>query len=143
MENGDKIGKVISDTHIKAIKKLTKNMLITPSQNDGYYLDSDLTNSVIKIKSIRKYKHKRTQWSIHQELYVYEIDVIVDMRPDNYVNMGFSYYGSNRYCQKYSRRYNKYYRNAILGAVLQELKYFGIDNREMNIVVSKIEYKDI
>ena len=49
MENGDKIGKAISDTHIKSVKKLTKNMLITTSQNDGYYLVSDLNNSVIKI----------------------------------------------------------------------------------------------
>ena len=106
---------------------------------DGYYLDSDLTYSVIKIKSIRKYKHKRTQWNVNQEQYVYEIDVIVDMRPEN----NYLYYGTNRYCQKNARRYNKYYRRAILGAVIQELKYFGIDNFEMNVEISKIEYKEI
>jgi hypothetical protein len=139
MENGDKIGRSISDTHIKAIKKLTKNMLITTSHNDGYYLDSDLTNSVIKIKSIRKYKHKRTEWSANQERYVYEIDVIVDMRPEG----NYLYHGTNRYCQKNARRYNRYYRRAILGAVIQELKYFGIDNLEMDVEISKIEYKDI
>lgn len=139
MENEDKIGKVIVDNHIKAVKKLTKGMLITTSDNDGYYLDSDLTYSVIKIKSIRKYKHKRTQWNGNQEQYVYEIDVIVDMRPEN----NYLYYGTNRYCQKNARRYNKYYRRAILGAVIQELKYFGIDNFEMNVEISKIEYKEI
>jgi len=139
MENEDKIGKVILDNHIKAVKKLTKGMLITTSHNDGYYLDSDLTNSVIKIKSIRKYKHKSTQWSTNQEKYVYEIDVIVDMRPES----NYFYYGTNRYCQKNARRCNRYYRNAILGSVTQELKYFGIDNREMDVVISKIEYKEI
>jgi hypothetical protein len=139
MENGDKIGRSISDTHIKAIKKLTKNMLITPSQNDGYYLDSDLNNSVIKIKSVRKYLHRHTQWLENKEKYVYEIDVIIDMRSKG----EYFYYGTNRYCQKNAKRYNKHYRDAILGAVTQELKYFGIDNREMNIVISKIEYKEI
>jgi hypothetical protein len=139
MENEDKMGKVILDSHIKAVKKLTKGMLITTSHNDGYYLDSDLTNSVIKIKSIRKYKHKRTEWSENKEKYVYEIDVIVDMRSKG----EFFYYGTNHYCQRNAKRYNKYYRSAILGAVTQELKYFGIDNREMNIVISKIQYTEI
>ena len=99
MENKDKLGKVILDKEIKLVKKLTKNMEIKPLQNDGYYLDSDLNSSVIKIKSIRKYKHRRTQWSNNQEQYVYEIDVIVDMRTQGW-------YGSNEYCQRYARRYN-------------------------------------
>jgi hypothetical protein len=136
MENGDKIGKVISDTHIKSVKKLTKNMLITPSQNDGYYLDSDLNNSVIKIKSVRKYLHRRTIYSNNQEQYVYEVDVIVDIRNGRW-------FINNSYCKRYAKKYNGYYRRCILGAVTQELKYFGIDNREMNIVISKIEYKEI
>ena len=140
MENTDKRGKAISDKEIKVVKKLTKDMIITTSQNDGYYLDSDLNNSVIKIKSIRKYKHRRTQWSSNQEQYVYEIDVIVDMRPEG---GSFTYYGSNRYCQRNARRYNNYYRRSILGSVIQELKYFGIDDFEMNVVISKIEYKEI
>jgi hypothetical protein len=139
MENDDKIGKAISDKHIKAVKKLTKNMLITPSQNDGYYLDSDLNNSVIKIKSVRKYLHRHTQWLENKDKYVYEIDVIVDMRSKG----EYYYYGTNHYCQRNAKRYNKYYRNAILGAVAQELKYFGIDNREMNVVISKIQYTEI
>ena len=139
MVNDDKIGKAISDKHIKAVKNLTKNMLITPSQNDGYYLDSDLNNSVIKIKSVRKYSHRHTLWLENKEKYVYEIDVIVDMRAKG----EYFYYGTNRYCQRNAKRYNKYYRNAILGAVSQELKYFGIDNREMNIVISKIQYTEI
>ena len=136
MENKDKLGKVISDKEIKLVKKLTKNMEIKPLQNVGYYLDGDLNNSAIKIKSIRKYKHRRTQWSNNQEQYVYEIDVIVDMRTQGW-------YGSNEYCQRYARRYNNYYRRGILSAVTQELKYFGIDNHEMNVVISKIEYKEI
>lgn len=50
---------------------------------------------------------------------------------------------NNSHCTRYAKRYNGYYRRCILGAVSQELKYFGIDNREMNIVISKIEYKEI
>jgi hypothetical protein len=137
MENNNKLGKVILDKEIKLVKKLTKNMEIKPLQNDGYYLDSDLNNSVIKIKSIRKYKHRRIQWSNNQEQYVYEIDVIVDM------NKSQGWYGSNGYCQRYARRYNNYYRSGILSAITQELKYFGIDNHEMNVVISKIKYKKI
>lgn len=134
MENSRKIGKAILDKNIKFIKKITKDMLIKPLQNDGYYFDSDLNNSVIKIKSIRKYKNRCTIWSNDQEQYVYEIDVIVDMRSDN------NYWLKNSYCQRYSRRYNNYYRSGILSAVSQELKYFTIDNRD-DITISKIEYK--
>ena len=132
MENNDKIGKAILDTHIKSIKKLTKNMIITPSQNDGYYFDNDLINSAIKIKSIRKYKYKYDQ----SNRYVYEVDVIVDMCTTRW-------FINNSYCKRYAKRYNGYYRRGILGVVTQELKYFGIDNCEMNVVISKIDYKEI
>ena len=132
MENNNKLGKVILDKEIKLVKKLTKNMEIKPLQNDGYYLDSDLNSSVIKIKSIRKYKYKYEQ----SNTYVYEVDVIVDM-------CNARWFINNSYCTRYAKRYNGYYRRCILGAVTQELKYFGIDNREMNIVISKIEYKEI
>jgi hypothetical protein len=137
MENNDKTGRSVSDNHIKVVKKLTKNMEIKPQQNDGYYMDSDLRNSVFKIKSIRKYKHRRTQWSDNQEQYVYEIDVIVDMRTEP------AYYQSNRYCQRYAKRYNSWYRRCILGAMLSELKYFGIEDRNSSIVISKIQYTEI
>jgi hypothetical protein len=132
MKNDDKIGRAISDTHIKSVKKLTKNMIITPSQNDGYYLDNDLNNSAIKIKSIRKYKYKYEQ----SNTYVYEVDVIVDMR-------NARWFINNSYCTRYAKRYNGYYRRCILGAVSQELKYFGIDDCDVNMVISKIEYKEI
>ena len=138
MENNDKTGRVILDKHIKAVKKLTKNMEIRPQQNDGYYMDSDLRNAVFKIKSIRKYKHRRTHWSDNKEQYVYEIDVIVDMR----TQPGF-YYNSNSYCQRYARRYNNWYRRCILNALISELKYFNIDNRNCDVVISKIQYTEI
>jgi hypothetical protein len=138
MENDDKTGRAISDNHMKAVKKLTKNMEIRPQQNDGYYMDSDLRNSVFKIKSIRKYKHIRTTWSVDQEIFIYEIDVIVDMRTE----LAF-YYQSNRYCQRYAKRYNKWYRRCILGAILNEIKYFGIEERSSSVVISKIQYTEI
>jgi hypothetical protein len=136
MKNDSKLGRAILDKEIKLVKKLTKNMTIKPLQNDGYYMDSDLNNSVIKIKSIRKYRNRCTVWSNNKEQYVYEIDVIVDMKSQGW-------YGSNRYCQRYARRYNNYYRGSILGALIQELKYFGIDNHNMNVTISKIDYKEI
>ena len=136
MKNDSKLGRAILDKEIKLVKKLTKNMVIKPLPNDGYYLDNDLNNSSIKIKSIRKYKHRCTVWSNNKEQYVYEIDVIVDMKSQGW-------YGSNGYCQRYARRYNNYYRSGILSALIQELKYFGIDNYNMNVTISKIEYKEI
>jgi hypothetical protein len=137
MVNNKKIGKAISDKHIKAVKKLTKDLLIKPSFGSGY-IDEDLQNSVLKITSVRKYKHERTIWSKNQDQYVYEVDVIVDMK----ANEG-SYYNSNRYCQQYAKKHNKWWRSSILRIVIGQLKYFNIDDREMNVVISKIEYKDI
>ncbi len=101
MGNNNKTGKAIFDSHIKAVKKLTKGMDIKPQQNDGYYLDCDLNNAVFKIKSVRKYKHRRTLWSDNKEQYVYEIDVIVDLKTDGW-------FRSNHYCQRYARRHNNY-----------------------------------
>ena len=90
MENKYKTGKHILDNHIKAVKKLTKDTEIKFYKNEGYYFDDDLKGAVVKIKSIRKYKHRRTAWTDNQEQYVYEVDVIVDMKNS-------SYYYSNDY----------------------------------------------
>ena len=133
MENKYKTGKHILDNHIKAVKKLTKDTKIKFYKNEGYYFDDELKGAVVKIKSIRKYKHRRTVWTDNQEQYVYEVDVIVDMRNS-------SYYYSNNYCTRHSRRCNGYLRGGILGTVLQELKYFSIDGRD-DVNISKIEYK--
>lgn len=133
MENKYKTGKHILDKHIKAVKKLTKDTEIKFYKNERYYFDDDLKGAVVKIKSIRKYKHRRTVWTDNQEQYVYEVDVIVDMRNS-------SYYYSNDYCTRHSRRCNGYFRSGILGTVLEELKYFSIDSRD-DVNISKIEYK--
>ena len=133
MENKYKTGKHILDNHIKAVKKLTKDTKIKFYKNEGYYFDDNLKGAVVKIKSIRKYKHRRIAWTDNQEQYVYEVDVIVDMRIS-------SYYYSNNYCTRHSRRCNGYFRGGILGTVLQELKYFSIDGRD-DVNISKIEYK--
>ena len=135
MKNDYKIGRAITDKHIKIVKKITKDMSISVYKNYNYYVDSDLLDSVIKISSIRKYKHEKTQWSDNQELYTYEIDVIVDMRS----NMSWK---NNNYCQRNSRRYNRYYSSSIYNSVLEYLKYFGIDGSD-NPTISKIQYKDI
>jgi hypothetical protein len=135
MKNDYKIGKAITDKHIKIVKKITKDMSISVYKNYNYYVDSDLLDSAIKISSIRKYKHEKTQWSDNKELYTYEIDVIVDMRSEqNWKN--------NNYCQRNATRYNRYYRTSIYNSVLEYLKYFGIDKSD-NPTISKIQYKDI
>jgi hypothetical protein len=133
MKNDYKIGRAITDKHIKIVKKITKDMVISIYTNHNYYVDRDLLDSVIKISSIRKYKHEKTQWSDNKELYTYEIDVIVDMRSEqNWKN--------NNYCQRNATRYNRYYRTSIYNSVLEYLKYFGIDKSD-NLTISKIQYK--
>jgi hypothetical protein len=135
MKNDYKIGRAITDKHIKIVKKITKDMVISVYTNHNYYVDRDLLDSVIKISSIRKYKHEKTQWLDNQELYTYEIDVIVDMRSEqNWKN--------NNYCQRNATRYNRYYRVSIYNSVLEYLKYFGIDKSD-NLTISKIQYKEI
>ncbi len=135
MKNDNKIGKAITDKHIKIVKKITKDMVISAYKNYKYYVDSDLLDSAIKISSIRKYKHEKSVWLDNKELYTYEIDVIVDMRS------GRSW-KNNNYCQRNATRYNRYYRNSIYNSVLEYLKYFGIDESD-NPTISKIQYKEI
>lgn len=135
MKNVEKTGKAILDKHIKFIKKKTKDTVINAHQDLYSYLDSDLNSAVVKIKSIRKYKHIRTTWSDNKEQYVYEVDVIVDMRASKW-------YRNNSYCQQYAKRFNSNYRYSLRYVVLDDLKYFGIDKSD-NVVISKIEYKDI
>ena len=127
-----KKGKAIRDTQVKAIKTFLKesNFELKQTNNPTY---SELDGSVAKIVNLRKYK--KNIWSEH---FIYEIDVVVDMR---IVNDYYMY--SNAYCERNKRKCNSYYRNKISKAIENEIKYFGFDTFYDVLNVIKKTYKKI
>ena len=67
--------KAIRDTQVKAIKTVLKesNFELTQTNNSAY---SELDKAVVKIVNVRKYKNS---WG---SSFLYEFDVVVDMRSD-------------------------------------------------------------
>ena len=124
-----KEGKVIRDTQVKAIKTVLKESNFKFINPDIAY--SELTNAIIKIVNVRKYKKS---WG---ENFIFEVDVVVDMKNDEY------YFYSNRYCEKYKIRCNGYYRRKIANTLEHEFKYFGFNMDSDDIVIKKITYKEI
>ena len=122
-----KIGKAIKDEYIKVTKKILKNILTPVSNNSGW---EELNNTVIKITAIRKYKN-----SIWSNTFLYEVDVICDMRYSGYL---FSTY----YNRRNPRRANRYYRCRFEKSVRDELKYFGVGMSD-DVVVKNIKYQVI
>jgi hypothetical protein len=92
---------------------------------------SELDNAVVKIVNVRKYK---SGWG---SSFLYEVDVVVDMRMDG------SYFYSNRYCERFKVRCNGYYRYKIEKIIANEIKYFGVDTHYDNVNIKKITYKEI
>ena len=126
-----KEGKAIRDTQVKVIKEVLKesNFELKQTNNAAY---SELDNAVVKIVNVRKYKKS---WG---SSFLYEVDVVVDMRSD------FRYYiYTNRYCEKYKVRCNGYYRNKIEKVIANEIKYFGVNTHYDDLTVKKINYKEI
>lgn len=125
-----KEGKVIRDTQIKAIKTVFKDTQfgMKSMAETGY---DELTDAVLKIVNVRKYKKA---WN---ENFIFEVDVVVDMRINEY------WLYSNRYCEKYKVRCNGYYRRKISRILEHEFKYFGFDLHRDDLVVKKITYKQI
>ena len=125
-----KEGKAIRDTQVKAIKMVLKesNFELKQVDNAAY---SELDNAVVKIVNVRKYKN---DWG---SSFLYEVDVVVDMRVDG------SYFYSNRYCERFKVRCNGYYRYKIEKVIANEIKYFGVDTHYDNVCVKKITYKEI
>ena len=126
-----KEGKVIRDTQVKAIKSVLKesNFELIQTNNSAY---SELDKAVVKIVNVRKYKNS---WG---SSFLYEVDVVVDMRSDS----GYYIY-SNQYCEKYKVRCNGYYRNKIVKIIANEIKYFGVDTHYDDVYIKKITYKEI
>ena len=126
-----KEGKAIRDTQVKAIKAVLKESNFELKQtNDAAY--SELDKAVVKIVNVRKYKN------IWGSSFLYEFDVVVDMRSDS----GYYIY-TNRYCEKYKVRCNGYYRNKIKKIIANEIKYFGVDTHYDDVYIKKITYKEI
>ena len=126
-----KEGKAIRDTQVKVIKEVLKesNFELKQTNNAAY---SELDKAVVKIVNVRKYKKS---WG---SSFLYEVDVVVDMRSD------FRYYiYTNRYCEKYKVRCNGYYRNKIEKVIANEIKYFGVNTNYDDLTVKKITYKEI
>jgi hypothetical protein len=125
-----KEGKAIRDTQVKAIKMTLKesNFELKQVDNAAY---SELDKAVVKIVNVRKYKNS---WG---SSFLYEVDVVVDMRMDG------SYFYSNRYCERFKVRCNGYYRYKIEKIIANEIKYFGVDTHYDNVNIKKITYKEI
>ena len=125
-----KEGKAIRDTQVKAIKMVLKesNFELKQVDNAAY---SELDKAVVKIVNVRKYKNS---WG---SSFLYEVDVVVDMRVYG------SYFYSNRYCERFKVRCNGYYRYKIEKIIANEIKYFGVDTHYDNINIKKITYKQI
>jgi len=125
-----KEGGAIRDTQIKAIKTVFKDTQfdMKPMAETGY---DELTDAVLKIVNVRKYKK---DWN---ENFIFEVDVVVDMRIYEY------WLYSNRYCEKYKVRCNGYYRRKISRILEHEFKYFGFDLHRDDLNIKKITYKEI
>jgi hypothetical protein len=125
-----KEGKAIRDTQVKAIKMTLKesNFELKQVDNAAY---SELDKAVVKIVNVRKYKNS---WG---SSFLYEVDVVVDMRVYG------SYFYSNRYCERFKVRCNGYYRYKIEKIIANEIKYFGVDTHYDNVNIKKITYKEI
>ena len=125
-----KEGKAIRDTQVRAIKAVLKesNFELMQTNNAAY---SELDKAVVKIVNVRKYKNS---WG---SSFLYEVDVVVDMRVYG------SYFYSNRYCERFKVRCNGYYRNKIVKIIANEIKYFGVDTHYDNVNIKKITYKEI
>jgi hypothetical protein len=125
-----KEGKAIRDTQVKAIKMVLKESNFELKQVDNVAY-SELDKAVVKIVNVRKYKNS---WG---SSFLYEVDVVVDMRMDG------SYFYSNRYCERFKVRCNRYYRYKIEKIIANEIKYFGVDTHYDNVNIKKITYKEI
>lgn len=124
-----KEGRVIRDRQIKAIKTLLKETHINFTNVEDFY--RELTDAVVKIVNVRKYK------KVWGSSYVYEVDVLVDMRVVD------SWLYTNSYCTSHKVRCNRYYRGKIAKIIENEFKYFGFDMNRDELNVTKITYKEI
>lgn len=120
-------GSLIKDKDIIIIKKFFLKKTFNLEKKIGC---DELDNAVFKITNIRKYENFRNDYKNFTKRYVYEFDIIVDMK----------YYGyawSTKYNQRNTRKANGYYRRFVDMSINNELKYFGLSALD-SIFVKKI-----
>lgn len=121
-------GKLLKDNQISVIKKfLCKNIF----KLNNPHLWTEYNNTVVKITSIRKYEHALNDWYKNKR-YLYEVDVIVDMKCDYWAY-------TTRYNKRYPRNANRYARRFIQQTLQDEMKYFALSQLD-EIVVKKITW---
>jgi len=119
---------LVKDKQISLIKKfLCKNIF----KLVNLYKWSEYDNTVVKITNIRKYSDGYNKYRTYKK-YIYEFDVIVDMKCDYWTY-------STQYQKNHARSANRYIRRFIDATVNEELKYFGIDCVD-DIVIKKITW---
>jgi len=119
---------LVKDKQISLIKKfLCKNIF----KLVNLYKWSEYNNTVVKITNIRKYSDGYNKYRTYKK-YIYEFDVIVDMKCDYWVY-------STQYQKNHARSANRYIRRFIDATIKEELKYFGISDID-EIVVKKITW---
>ena len=124
-------GKLIKDNQISIIKKfLCKNIFKMDNRHNWV----EYNNTIIKITSIRKYGHTFNDW-YENKRYIYEVDVIVDMKCDHWCY-------TNRYQKNNAREANRVSRRFIERTVNDEMKYFGLTKLD-EVVVKKITWSDL
>jgi hypothetical protein len=120
-------GSLIKDKDIIIIKKFFLKKTFNLEKKIGW---DELDNAVFKITNIRKYEHFRNDYKNFTKRYVYEFDIIVDMKYEGYA-------GSTKYNQRNTRKANGYYRRFVDMSINNELKYFGLSDLD-SIFVKKI-----
>lgn len=125
MQNTFKVGRCIIDKQVKFTKKYFKANSIPYEKDELLY--RELKDCVIKITNLRKYE---SRFDLRD--YEFEVDIIVDTRCQ-----GFFY--SNRRMNVRKRMYNQFYRHKFQERIMEELKYFGVEN----VTINKITYQEI
>jgi hypothetical protein len=119
---------LVKDNQIAVIKKfLGKNIF----KLVNLYKWIEYNNTVVKITNIRKYSDGSNKYRTNKK-YIYQFDVIVDMKCDYWVY-------STQYQKNHARNANRYIRRLIDATIKEELKYFAISDID-EIVVKKITW---
>lgn len=123
-------GKLLKDAQLSVIKKFLCKNIFNLNNRYGW---NEYDNTVIKITSIRKYEHALNGWyNDNRKKYIYEVDVIVDMKCDYWCY-------TTGYQKRHAREANRQSRRFIEKTVSEEMKYFGISQLD-DVVVKKITW---
>ncbi len=123
-------GKLVKDSQISVIKKFLCKNIFNLNNRHGW---KEYDNTVIKITSIRKYEHALNGWyNDDRKKYIYEVDVIVDMKCDYWCY-------TTGYQKRHAREANRQSRRFIEKTVSEEMKYFGLTRLD-EVVVKKITW---